>query len=60
MRAPGRARRRAGRQRFGSADRRRFHPIREFLDGLPEWDGVPRVETLLVDLLGADFTMLAE
>ena len=42
------------------ADRRRFHPVREFLDGLPEWDGVPRVETLLVDLLGADFTMLAE
>ena len=36
------------------ADRRRFHPVREFLDGLPEWDGVPRVETLLVDLLGAE------
>lgn len=35
-------------------DRRRFHPIREYLDNLPEWDGIPRAETLLVDLLGAE------
>lgn len=35
-------------------DRRRFHPVREYLDSLPEWDGVARVETLLVDLLGAE------
>lgn len=35
-------------------DRRRFHPVREYLEGLPEWDGVARVETLLVDLLGAE------
>lgn len=32
-----------------------FHPVREYLDGC-EWDGVPRVETLLVDYLGAEDT----
>ena len=36
------------------ADRRRFHPVKEYLDQLPEWDGVMRVPTLLVDYLGAD------
>ncbi len=38
------------------ADDRRFHPIRDYLDSLPEWDGTPRVETLLVDCLQADDT----
>ncbi len=32
-----------------------FHPVREYLDGC-SWDGVPRVETLLVDYLGAEDT----
>ena len=36
------------------ADRRRFHPVREYLDALPEWDGQSRVDTLLIDYLGAD------
>jgi predicted P-loop ATPase len=36
------------------ADRRRFHPVREWLDALPEWDGTGRVDTLLIDLLGAE------
>ena len=37
-------------------DDRRFHPIRDYLDGLPQWDGVPRIETLLVRCLQADDT----
>ncbi|OPZ89128.1 MAG: Virulence-associated protein E [Firmicutes bacterium ADurb.Bin419] len=36
------------------ADDRSYHPIREFIEALPEWDGVERVETLLIDYLGAD------
>lgn len=35
------------------ADNRRFHPIREYLESLPEWDGVERLDTLLIDLFGA-------
>jgi predicted P-loop ATPase len=30
-----------------------FHPVRDFLDSLPEWDGVSRVESMLSDYLGA-------
>lgn len=36
------------------ADDRSYHPVREYLDSLPEWDGVPRVDTLLIDYLGAE------
>lgn len=39
------------------ADRRRYHPIREYLDGLPKWDGVERLDRLLVDYLGAEDTV---
>ncbi len=35
-------------------DDRSYHPIREYLDALPNWDGIDRVETLLIDYLGAD------
>ena len=35
------------------ADERRFHPVRDYLRSLPEWDGAARVDTLLVDTLGA-------
>lgn len=35
------------------ARRYRRHPIREFLGSL-EWDGVPRVERMLVELFGAE------
>ncbi len=33
---------------------RSFHPVREYLKGLPEWDGIPRLEELLIDYLGAE------
>lgn len=35
-------------------DDRSYHPIREFIENLPEWDKAPRVDTLLIDHLGAD------
>lgn len=38
------------------ADDRSYHPIREYLESLPEWDGQPRVDTLLIDYLGAEDT----
>jgi predicted P-loop ATPase len=34
-------------------DDRSYHPIREFLDSLPPWDGIGRAETILIDYLGA-------
>lgn len=37
--------------------RRAFHPVRDYLDGLPEWDRVPRLDTLLVDYMSADDTI---
>lgn len=36
---------------------RAFHPVRDYLDGL-EWDGTERLDTLLIDYLGADDTPL--
>ena len=35
------------------ADDRSYHPIREYLASLPPWDGVPRVDRLLIDYLGS-------
>lgn len=37
------------------AQEHKFHPVREYLDGCT-WDGVPRVDTLLIDCLGAEDT----
>ncbi len=36
------------------SDDRSYHPIREYLAALPEWDKIPRVDTLLIDYLGAE------
>jgi len=35
------------------AAERSYHPIKEYLDYLPEWDGTSRVETLLIDYFNA-------
>ena len=36
------------------AAKRAYHPVREYLEGLPEWDGVKRVESLLSVYFGAE------
>ena len=33
---------------------RAYHPIKDYLDALPEWDGVGRVDRLLIDYFGAE------
>lgn len=33
---------------------RAYHPVKEYLDGLEEWDGINRLDTLLIDYLGAE------
>jgi predicted P-loop ATPase len=38
------------------ADDRRFHPIRDYLDSLPPWDGIKRVEDVFIKYLQADDT----
>ena len=35
---------------------RRFHPLRDYLDSLPAWDGTERIPTLLVKYMQADDT----
>jgi putative DNA primase/helicase len=39
---------------LSAASERVFHPIRDYLDSLPVWDGTERVDTLLIDYLGAE------
>ena len=41
---------------MAAAAARQFHPIREYLNTLPTWDGIKRVETLLIDYFGAEDT----
>lgn len=38
------------------ADDRRFHPVRNYLNSLPEWDQVPRLDELFIRCLQADDT----
>lgn len=35
------------------ADDRAYHPIRDYLNHLPAWDGIPKVDSLLVTYFGA-------
>lgn len=39
-----------------AAEDRAFHPVKEYLAGLPEWDGVKRADTLLIEYLAAEDT----
>ena len=38
------------------ANDQRYDPLLDMLEGLDEWDGAPRADTLLVDFLGAEDT----
>jgi len=35
-------------------DDRSYHPVKKYLDALPEWDNVQRLEILLIEYLGAN------
>lgn len=37
-------------------DDRHFHPIRDYLNSLPQWDGIERVEDIFIKYLQADDT----
>lgn len=41
-------------QKVISAGRHAYHPVKDYLESLPAWDGEPRVDTLLIDYLGAE------
>ena len=41
---------------YAVVDDRSYHPIRQYFEKLPEWDGIPRVESFLVDYFGAEDT----
>lgn len=36
-----------------SAQENSYHPLKDYIDGLPEWDGTPRLDDLLIRLFGA-------
>ena len=38
------------------ASERAYHPVKEYLDQIPVWDGVKRMDMLLTDYLGAEDT----
>lgn len=41
---------------LAAASQRAFHPIKNYLLGLPKWDEVPRIESLYIDYFGAEDT----
>ena len=50
-----------GRERIGDGflmycERHRVNLVQQYLGSLPEWDGVPRLDTLFIDYLGAEDT----
>lgn len=36
------------------ADDRSYHPIKEYFDSLTAWDGIERIDTMLIDYFGAE------
>lgn len=40
-----------------AATDRAYHPVRDWFAQLPDWDGTPRLDTLLIDYLGAEDTL---
>lgn len=36
------------------ASQRPFHPIKEYLEALPPWDEIPRIDRLLIDYMAAE------
>lgn len=36
------------------ADNNSFHPVRDYLNNLPSWDGKPRAESFFIDTLGVE------
>lgn len=36
------------------SDDRGYHPVKDYLENLPKWDEIKRVDTLLIDYLGAE------
>lgn len=45
---------------LNTADERWVNPVVDYLEGLPEWDGMPRAKTMLCDYLGAKDTPYTE
>lgn len=41
---------------LAAATTRAWHPVQTYFLNLPTWDGIPRLDTLLVDYLGAEDT----
>ena len=39
------------------AAERNYHPVRDYIESLPAWDGAPRVDTLFIDYLGSPDTL---
>ena len=39
------------------AAERSYHPVRDYIESLPAWDGIHRVDTLFVDYLGSPDTL---
>lgn len=42
---------------LAAATTRSFHPVRDYFTTLLPWDGIERLDTLLIDYLGADDTL---